>query len=426
MLEVAEKLMKLLKSKGASDSQIQFSESEKHELSIEGGKLSLFRTLTKQDLNLKAIFNGRYSSLSINQISDDDLETAANQLTEQCQSSPEDPARALADKQPKNEFQSGPMAPNQDLMFERLMEFKNWAKENSPKTIIETAVVEYNISRSVLVNTKGIEFHKKEGGYGFGTMFASKDNGKTTSFNYTQLSSLDLAKAFHDSGLVRDQILESAAQLNHKPIGHKFKGEILISPSSLNEVWWMFGAHLTGPKLIDGTSLLKDKMDQQVLSPMISLWNRPTDAGSTWKEFVTPDGYQSSDFCLIANGVLKNFALDDHSARKVGKARSPSSCAHLQFSSGDKTKSELLGNIKEGLLLGRISGGAPGSNGDFSGVAKNSFYVKDGEIQFAVSEVMISGNIFEILNQITGISKEQVDFGSRKAPWIAARGITVS
>ena len=82
--------------------------------------------------------------------------------------------------------------------------------------------------------------------------------------------------------------------------------------------------------------------------------------------------------------------------------------------------------MSEGIILGRFSGGDPADKGDFSGIAKNSLYIKKGTVQYALSETMISGNMAKVLNSIEAISKERVDFGDSRFPWVKVSGITIS
>jgi len=93
---------------------------------------------------------------------------------------------------------------------------------------------------------------------------------------------------------------------------------------------------------------------------------------------------------------------------------------------GTKSFQEMIKDIDHGILLCRFSGGSPSDNGDFSGVAKNSYYIENGEIKHPVSETMISGNIAQMFMNIGDISNETIDFGDEVLPWISFDGITVS
>ena len=68
----------------------------------------------------------------------------------------------------------------------------------------------------------------------------------------------------------------------------------------------------------------------------------------------------------------------------------------------------MIKDIDKGILLCRFSGGSPSDNGDFSGVAKNSYYIENGEIKYPITETMVSGNANEMFNNLDNISKEQI------------------
>ncbi|MCK5131963.1 MAG: hypothetical protein KAR40_07415 [Candidatus Sabulitectum sp.] len=59
-------------------------------------------------------------------------------------------------------------------------------------------------------------------------------------------------------------------------------------------------------------------------------------------------------------------------------------------------------------------------------MAKNSYYIENGEIKYPVSETMVAGNLKEMLKNIRHISKERVNNGGFIVPWITFSGVTVS
>ena len=59
-------------------------------------------------------------------------------------------------------------------------------------------------------------------------------------------------------------------------------------------------------------------------------------------------------------------------------------------------------------------------------MAKNSFYVENGEVKGAVMETMISGNLTDVFSKVTAVSKEFESDGNSAFPWMAAEGVTVS
>ena len=93
---------------------------------------------------------------------------------------------------------------------------------------------------------------------------------------------------------------------------------------------------------------------------------------------------------------------------------------------GEKSIDEIIAGIDRGILVGRFSGGDPGTSGDFSGVAKNSFMIENGKIAYPLSEVMISGNLAELLVNLRDVSAETVEDGYGSMPYMAFDGVTIS
>jgi PmbA protein len=93
---------------------------------------------------------------------------------------------------------------------------------------------------------------------------------------------------------------------------------------------------------------------------------------------------------------------------------------------GNEELSEMIKDIRKGLYVVRFSGGNPSINGDFSGIAKNSYYIEDGKIKYPVNETMISGNLLQLFNDVKGISRKRLNSGNWIMPWVSCRGVTVS
>jgi PmbA protein len=74
--------------------------------------------------------------------------------------------------------------------------------------------------------------------------------------------------------------------------------------------------------------------------------------------------------------------------------------------------------VKRGAIVGRLSMGMPAANGNFSGVIKNSFAIEGGERKHALAETMIAGNMAQMLRDIVAVSREVIDGGSERLPWI--------
>ena len=167
-------------------------------------------------------------------------------------------------------------------------------------------------------------------------------------------------------------------------------------------------------------------MNQQIIHESLSIYSNPLSDSLSGGYFVTGDGYKAEDLTIIVSGILQSFLLSLYGSKKTGLQRVSNSGGSLIIDTGDIPLEDMIQTVNEGVLLSRFSGGNPSDNGDFSGVAKNSFYIENGEVQYPISETMVSGNIVDMFQKVKHISNEEVNFGDEIFPWIQFGGITVS
>jgi len=115
-----------------------------------------------------------------------------------------------------------------------------------------------------------------------------------------------------------------------------------------------------------------------------------------------------------------------YGAKKTGGKRIANQGGCYIVDPGTESLDDMIKNIDRGIVLCRFSGGNPSDSGEFSGVAKNSYYIEKGKIKFPIIETMISGNISQMFMNINNVSKENIDFGDSILPWISFDGVTIS
>jgi len=86
---------------------------------------------------------------------------------------------------------------------------------------------------------------------------------------------------------------------------------------------------------------------------------------------------------------------------------SPSPSAFV-IAPGSTTFDEMVNDIKEGLIIEQLMGAEQGNilGGDFSGNVLLGYKVENGKIVGRVKNTMVSGNIYQVLKQITAIGRE--------------------
>jgi len=375
---------------------------------------------------MMGILKDKKGSLLINKLDEKSIEKAALQVVELAESSKADSANDISEKQPAKIFDSGPEKPELELMYDRLSAFMDYTSKTYPNTIIEEINFDFVRMNNVLVNSNGVEFVSRKGFYSIVVMFTTKKGKQTTSFNYVAHLTKNLDEPIRNWGAIDRLLKQSSEQLETFSVPDKFVGDVIITPECLDDIIESITGYLYDYSLITGTSVYKDKLGKVIADSKLTLHSQPLSEELATTYFVSSDGYEVKNSTIIDKGVLKTFLLGLYGSKKTGLPKAVNQGGNYIIEAGDVSFSEMIKSTQKGVLLCRFSGGNPSDNGDFSGVAKNSYYIENGEIKYPISETMISGNLVEMLKNIKQISSERINSGYHIYPWIKFEGLTIS
>ena len=422
---LVEKALWLLKKAGATQAEVKLALKNKQELNLADNKMSLYRTTQDIALELVAFSGYKKSSKRINQLGENQVEKAAREVVEAAKDSQEDEANAIADYQPAYQFQSGPEVCDFENVYRKLDGFIKRAREEAPAVNLMEGAAEFDTQEFFHVNSNGLDNFAKTAFYEFGVVFMAVKEKKRSSFNYSGILQAEPNQEFYEAGSIMALLKQSELQLDPQSIPGNFVGDVIFTPDCLGDVLEVITENLKDRSIYTGTSIFTSKLHQVVAHPSFTLVADPVGDEMPNKSYFTENGYLAKNKAIIENGVLNTYLLSLYGSRKTGLARSETIGKNLSVAPGTTLKDDMIKGIKKGILLGRFSGGEPAPNGDFSGVAKNSFYIEDGEIKYAIKETMISGNMRKMLFDIRGISAERCRFGHATLPWLHVDGISV-
>ena len=365
--------------------------------------------------------------MAVNQLDKEAVDAAVTEVITAADSGAQDDAFCIAAKEENRDFRDGTLVGEKAAFFDSVIKLTEDIAKEYPQIMIEQLIATHSYGKRVLANTNGVLFTEEDGSYNVSLMYSAHDGETATSFNYFDFDFLDPRTDILSLDGARTMLERAVAELKTKPFTGKFVGTAVFSPACLGELLGIVTGSFTGDlALIEGTSIWKDKLGQKVADESLTLSVIPRDERIVCGERITADGYKSENFDIIKDGVLNSFCLSEYAARKTGNVRSKCTSGAVAVKPGDKPFDELIAGIEKGILVCRFSGGEPANNGDFSGVAKNSFLIENGKVTTPVSETMISGNMAEMLNNVRGFSKETVCDGSTVLPYAAFDGVTVS
>lgn len=138
---------------------------------------------------------------------------------------------------------------------------------------------------------------------------------------------------------------------------------------------------------------------------------------------------------IIEHGILKGFIHNTYTASKAGiestgnasgGISSPPSIdtTNLIVEAGDIGYDEMVREVKDGIIVNRFSGNVSSVDGNFSGVVKGGHMIKGGEIAYPVREMMVAGNIYAALKDVSMVSKERKLVLDSLLPYIAVDNVS--
>ncbi len=188
---------------------------------------------------------------------------------------------------------------------------------------------------------------------------------------------------------------------------------VVFTPDGLILLLLSLGLAMDGKNVYLGASPLRDKLNQQIADPRLTIIDDPfIDFGPSTSAF-DDEGVPRQITPLIEKGVLKSFLYDLDTAGRAqtqptghGPDRYPT---NLVISPGEAPYESMIAGIENGLLAHEFLGMGQGNpiNGEFSVNVFLGYKIEQGKTVGRVKDVMLAGNVFDAIKDITAISKER-------------------
>lgn len=430
LLQAAEAGLKKVKTLGADQCMATVSVTEAKEFNIEANKLTLLRTTFDQSIRLRTVLDQKQATSSGNQLSESAIHQLATDSVNAAKASPQDEGSGFAGGQGEKNFSFGSTPSDDEWMYSRLQKLLKEREDLFPKVILEGSTIKFVKTNTAMLTSNGTKFTSDHGHYEGFVMFTAKEGKKTSSFNYIGFN-IAADQAGKDISLMKtanlqELLKQSSQQIEVKKVPAKFVGDLIVTPHCMQDLTHQWLDYLGPARLLKKSSFFMDKLEQKVASSLWTLTASPMDSNFASRKFWTTDGYESQNEVIFDKGVLKNYVLNHFAATKLKQKISRSEGSYLRLNPGNTKLSDMISSVKKGILLCRLSAGMPAENGDISGVAKNSYYIEDGQILFPLGETMLATNLASMLSEIKDISQESVKSGYWDFPWVKFGGATVS
>ena len=412
-----------MREAGFEHAQVCASRTALLELNLNHDEPSLLRSTEARKLAVCGLIDARKASAELSDFDDTVVSRRIAALFADAARAPQDDANAVSANQQARIVQ-GPQTGDPEALADKAAELLAFRAREAPKTMVEEASVSHVRVDSHSLTSAGSALACNVGWYEATVMATARDGKRVSSFNYTGgtahgLADRHIAECFGLGEMLRD----TERQIDTRPLDAKFSGEAILMPHAVTDLLDWLLEQISDTQLIAGTSLYRGAVGEPIASPLLGLVSRFDAPGVA---AVSADAFATPPVEILREGRLMNLTPSLYGSRKTGLRHVPVADAGWEIPAGATPLAEMVAAVPRGALIGRLSMGNPASNGDFSGVIKNSFAITGGKPNGALAETMVTGNVARMLRDVVAVSRERIDGGRTALPWLRIAGLQFS
>ena len=409
---LAEEVLRLAAARGASQTEVSISEDSGLAVNVRMGEVETVERTRDRGVAVTVYFGQRKASASTADLQPASLIATVEQACAIARFTEADPAAGLADAGlMAREFpdfdQWHPWAIDADRAITLALAAEARGRETDARiSNSDGAAVNTGESLAAYANSHGFLGFERSTSHSIScSLIAGRDEGMQRDYWYsTALSADDLESA---ATVGKRAAERTVARLDPRPIK---TGEfpVLFAPEMARSlVGHLLGA-VSGGALYRRASFLLDSVGTALFPDWFSIHEDPFIPRGFRSAAFDAEGVATRAQDLVREGVLARYVLGSYSARKLGLQTTGNAGGvhNLKVASNAIDCAALVGQMGTGLLVTELMGqGVSTITGDYSRGAAG-FWVENGEVQHAVDEITIAGNLRDMFGAIEAVGAD--------------------
>ena len=274
-----------------------------------------------------------------------------------------------------------------------------------------------------IINSEGLNVRKEESDFMIEMSLIVEKNGKKVEFwphQYrTRIQDISISDIERWIKIARDQLKAKAPKTE--------RTTVIFSPSSvLDGLGSVIGTHASASAKVNGITKLvpEEKVavkDLTIISDGLYPYGLMTNS-------FDDEGNPQKKINIIEKGIFKNYVYDqfygikdNHESTGNGLRQGDvffvfdgkygvqptDQISNFYIKPGKKSLEKLISEVKHGILVDKFSWLSPDSiSGTFSSQISAGYYIDNGEIADPIKGGLVTGNFFDLIQNISGISNE--------------------
>tara|TARA_B100001146_G_C16177631_1_gene433118 strand:- start:100 stop:1419 length:1320 start_codon:yes stop_codon:yes gene_type:complete len=420
----------LSKKLGATSSSAVIMHSISETVNFRNKKLDESDRSDSLGVSLTTYIGKKKSNISSSNLNEDNIKTLLERCIETTKITPDDEFNSLPDKDLlATEINDLNLYDDEhignDEKIEYLKEVENAAFEKKEVINTETSFSESK-SNFILANSDGFLNGYKSSSFSASCVAVAKDASNNMERDYEFTSTCHVNDMLKPSQIGKMAAKKTIQKLNPKKIESE-KISIVFDRRISKGILSTFASAISSSSIARGTSFLKDKINEDIFSSSINIFDKPDIVKGLGSRYFDSEGVKTEELKLVDQGVLKHYLVDTYNGKKLNLKSNGRNggTSNLFFEKGSISYKDLLKLNQRTLYITETIG--HGSNlvtGDYS-VGATGFMVENGVFKHPVSEITIAGNFEDIFKNITLADDLEFKY-STNAPTMLIEGMVVA
>jgi PmbA protein len=434
MYELAKKALSMAEKAGAEEAEIYYAASHSTGVNFKKDSLDNAKDRFSEGIGIRAIINGAVGFASTN--SSRKLESAVEIAVAEARVREQDPDWVALPSNGTYPTVSGIFDKKVEAL--ELEECINYAMDlvEGTKELSGTLPTSGGFtrakSRQLILNTNGIEIEEKSTAVSGFVDVITVNGHPSTAYDFAVSRSLDID--FFALGKNASELaLKSSGGIKIEPQ----KTDVIFHPFAFSDILEeALAPSIDADNVQKGRSGLISKLGEELAVPELSIYDDGLVEAGIETSASDDEGVPSQRTTVIEKGVLKTYLYDSYTAGKAG-VKSTGNGSRFSYTSPpsvglrnfviDYPQKDIIADTQSGVFVNTIIGAhtANSISGDFSVEARNAFTIKDGVLDKPIKSLMISGNAFELLRNITGAGLDVRKVGGIITPSVRISDMSV-
>lgn len=452
---IADRSVALAVEAGASAVQVTLDKARTEIYALLDGELDNIRQTGDRALTFKVYADGRYGVFSTNRLEESSIRDLLVKAVQNVRMLAPDRFRKLPAKEDTaNDAVRGDemglvwygydtVTADEKLAMAKnvsvFTEFREAAPDRNWKVVSEE--VEYNntLTDTYLTNSDGIHCRHTETSFEVCAQVTVEDNAgdKYSGFWWDYSISPEKVRASDCGHKAVMQAVSQIGPVNADGGRHVMVVSNRIAGRLLQPVLDALGGRAIQQK----SSFLTDSLGKQIFAKGLNIMDMPREKGKCGAILFEQDGRACLNREIITDGVVKEYFISTYMSGKLGMPAT-SECANRPVvkpfiselvegqdnasASGSIGEAEILGLCGSGILVTDFNGGnCNAATGDFSYGVEGLLF-ENGKVTAPICNMLITGNIVELWNNLIAAGNDPLDGMSRQVPTVAFKDVNFS